>query len=541
MTDRRSLALLALLQVAIVAIADPRGNFPLNDDWAYAHSVRWLLDEGRMRVSDWAAMNLLPQTLLGALAAAVFGFSFEVLRHVTQCVAALALFAAYGWFRAVRFEPSDALVATVVVAAFPAWPVLSNSYMTDLYGAVLAWAAAAAFALDLSRPRHAMLAAATALSMIGVVERQVALVVPFAYMAARLWCSRPLNRTVAAQALLPFACTLAAALAYYAYLANGPGVPEAQRITNGRLVSMTIDALTTVKWARWAAGNALSMAGYLGLFAAGWMFWYCWRFSVRTRVVLTVAGICAAAGALWLGLLPPYLPDNVIDAAGIGPFMLYDGTRGIAKLDRDAGFIWPIAGAVAAFAAVGLAFAFAYGAVRALREGRRADPVLAFVIVLLVAYLGPFVVTAYFDRYLLFVLPFVLVLWQRAGDGDIVTHPMLRKPLAIAWIAAVLAGSLAATHDYFAWNRARWDAIRAAERLGANADSIDGGFEFNGFERFEIQPRRSLERKSWYWVRDDLYVVAFSDVPGYDEVRAFPVKRWLPRTPAEVKLLRRRP
>ena len=50
MTDRRSLTILLVLQLAIVAVSDPRGDFPLNDDWAFAHSVQWMLGEGRMRV-----------------------------------------------------------------------------------------------------------------------------------------------------------------------------------------------------------------------------------------------------------------------------------------------------------------------------------------------------------------------------------------------------------------------------------------------------------------------------------------------------------
>jgi len=68
MTDRRALVALACLHLAIVAIVEPRGDFPLNDDWAFAHSAQWLLGEGRIRLSEWVAMNLVPQTLAGASA-----------------------------------------------------------------------------------------------------------------------------------------------------------------------------------------------------------------------------------------------------------------------------------------------------------------------------------------------------------------------------------------------------------------------------------------------------------------------------------------
>src|SRR6185503_12071343 len=134
MTDRRALAALALVHLAIVAMVQTRGDFPLNDDWAYAHSVGWLLDEGRIRLSDWVGNNLVPQTLAGAAVSSVAGFSFEALRHLTQAVALAAAGAAYFWFRSARFAPAAALAATLAIVAFPAWPVLANSYMTDLYG-----------------------------------------------------------------------------------------------------------------------------------------------------------------------------------------------------------------------------------------------------------------------------------------------------------------------------------------------------------------------------------------------------------------------
>ena len=109
-TDRRALAALVIAHVAMVAIVMPRGDFPLNDDWAYAHGVGWLLSEGRIRLSDWVGMNLLPQTLAGAATVWLFGPGFETLRHVTQAAALAAMAAAYAWFRAAGLDARSAFV-----------------------------------------------------------------------------------------------------------------------------------------------------------------------------------------------------------------------------------------------------------------------------------------------------------------------------------------------------------------------------------------------------------------------------------------------
>jgi hypothetical protein len=53
------LLVVAGLWLAVIVVVDPRGEFPLNDDWAHAWSVMTLLQEGRLQLSDWRAVNLL--------------------------------------------------------------------------------------------------------------------------------------------------------------------------------------------------------------------------------------------------------------------------------------------------------------------------------------------------------------------------------------------------------------------------------------------------------------------------------------------------
>jgi len=537
-SDRRALALLIVLHLAVVGVVAPRGDFPLNDDWAYALAVQWLLDEGRLRLPDWVGMNLVPQALAGAAVASVAGFSFEALRHLTQTVALLALGAAYAWFRAARLEPGTAFVASAALAGFPAWPILANSFMTDLYGFALALAAAACFARVIDKREGRWLAAATAFSIVGVLERQVVLAIPFAFMAASLWTRRPLDRRALASAILPFALALAAEIAFEAYLAFGPGVPTGHREAHGRLVTMTLKAMTNQdETTYWVLRNAAAIPGYLGCFAIGWLAWWGAGGTSRMQKAAIVAGgtaiLVLAFSTDWL---PPYREMWIVDRAGIGPFLLYDAIRAPSALDRHPGLFWPLLAIPAAFATAALATCVGSSLGTVLGSGRAADPLTVFLVVAIVASLAPFVMTDYFERYLLVVLPFLFVLWARWG-------PAARgawRVVGAAWLAAAILLSAIATRDYFAWNRARWDAIRTAERLGANEDTIDGGYEYNALRRFERRVPRVPPGKSWWFVADDRYVVAFTAVPGYDVVETWKVRTLLPRTPKEVKLLRRR-
>jgi hypothetical protein len=542
MTDRRSIGLLLALHLAIVLIVQPRGDFPLNDDWAYAHSVQWLLSEGRVRLSDWIAMNLLPQTLGGGLVTALFGFSFETLRHLTQLVAALTSVAAYAWFRSARLEASDALAATVAVIAFPAWPVLANSYMTDLYGMLFALPSAALFLRALERPARGRLIAATLLAIAGMLQRQVVLVLPIAFALAWLWANRRWTLRTLAIGIAPLAAVLAAEIAYQAYLIHGPGVPDAQRFQHGRLYPMILKAFSNEdRHGEFVILNALTLCGYLGLFSAGWALWWGWGgMTRRLRTAVAIGAIAVAVAALAIGWLPPYRLNMVIDAAGIGPFTLYDALMRGTSIDRHPGILWRIAGVAAAFGAAALVALFCANVATIRRERRDAPRERVFLLVLIGGYLFPFIAIDYIDRYMLFLLPFVFALWARTWPAPRAASSSVRRALAIAWLLAVVGLSAAATRDYFAWNRARWDAIRMAEGLGATPETLDGGFEYNGFHRFEKKPRAGVPGKSWWWVKDDQYIVALVPVEGYEEIGAFPVRRWLPRTPPVVRLLRRK-
>jgi hypothetical protein len=199
--------------------------------------------------------------------------------------------------------------------------------------------------------------------------------------------------------------------------------------------------------------------------------------------------------------------------------------------------VWRVAGVAAAFGVAALAALFAATLAHLVRQGRRADRERVFLAAYLAGYLGPFIVTAYIDRYLLFTLPFLFALWSRTWTREAVPA---QRMAAIAWIVATIAMSTAGTRDYFAWNRERWDLIRTAEARGATPETLDGGFEYNGFRRHEVKPRGVLPGKSWWWVKDDAYVIAFTVVPGYEELDRRAVRHWLPRSPGEIRLLRRK-
>ena len=539
------LAIFLILQIII----RPTGEFPLNDDWAYAHSAIWFNTEHRIRLSNWIAMTLLPQTLAGGLVTRWFGFSFENLRHLTQIVACLTLFSAYGFFRVIPLARLNAFIATLVLMAMPSWLVLANSYMSDLYAFVFAFPAAAFFVLYMRTDARKFLVWATVFAAMGTLQRQVVLVIPFAFLLAQIWSLQPSSWRKNLEACMPFAFALGAFLAYSLYLSANGGVPDSQQKAHTRLWPLLLSELRGDPGMRayfWA--NISSVFGYLGLFLFGWLLWWGTpRLSTRLRVVLAVATGAILAVSFAVNWLPPYQLNNTIDAAGIGPFTLYDVmSHPTFEPARHGGIVWPLAAVAAGCGTVGISALFCAVMAAIFKQRRAVDRENLFLTLVVMGYLAPFVIAGYFDRYLIFVLPFVIALWVRIWPISALVPSHLRGEVAVflkggalIWLAFAIGLGAAATHDYFEWNRARWQAIRHAETLGANHQKIDGGFEYNGFYSHETKKTPQGLNKSWWWVEDDLYVIAFSHVNGYSVVATYPVNGWISRTPKQVLLLRR--
>jgi len=147
-------------------------------------------------------------------------------------------------------------------------------------------------------------------------------------------------------------------------------------------------------------------------------------------------------------------------------------------------------------------------------------------------YVTPNLISPYFDRYLLSVLPLALA---------ISAHP-LREPQAAtrsgpsraASVGAAVAlacsasFSVAAVHDYLGWNRARWEAASwLVAECAASPAAIDGGFEWNAAMLYDPSWVARPD-KSWWWVDDDRWVIAFGALPERRVVHQVSYLRWLP-------------
>src|SRR5258705_1301842 len=103
-TSRDLLLIIALFALLVVWV-NPVHEFPIGDDWEYAHTVQRLLATGQFYRSPVVQATVLFPAAWGALFAGVLGFSFTALRLSTLPLAVGTLLAFYGLPAELGFPP----------------------------------------------------------------------------------------------------------------------------------------------------------------------------------------------------------------------------------------------------------------------------------------------------------------------------------------------------------------------------------------------------------------------------------------------------
>jgi hypothetical protein len=264
-------------------------------------------------------------------------------------------------------------------------------------------------------------------------------------------------------------------------------------------------------------------------------------------VLFGTAAIGGAVLLLLFWLVGDFLPviGNILSPFGIGPLTLADTYIQGRNLPSAVPLLWQAATVWGAFATgfvltvIGGSLLRMAGTVWRGRTLRPAWPHGLMLAMMAVYATGLFIIgyqAFWFDRYLLLFIPPALGLLMLACGGA--APRGITAPSVVLTLYAIFA--VLGTHDYLAWNRARWQALGSLEQQGVSPRQIDGGYEYDGWLLYDPQ-YKATKGKSYWWVVDDEYMIASGPVPGYQPVGSFPYDRWLvPSRPAVLALKRER-
>ncbi len=537
------LVCLLCIYIGIVLIINPRGNFPTNDDWSYSRTVKILLDTGSFQLTGWGSLPLLPQAVWGSLFCKAFGFSFEVLRFSTFILSLISLIFIYLTILEFSENRFLRLFSVLFIISNPLFTASSLTFMTDIPFFAVGMAAVYFYLRFFHTEKYMYLLPALLFSIISIFVRQIGLLFLLSF-ALVFFFNHKVSIAKRLNPLLLLFISLAVLIIFQDNIHfSGPS----PFTTNSRMENLR-ETFTASKL--FGIAPLLKTGGmiflYLGVFLSPLLILFTKKLAVRNEftkrlfIYTTIFTICVLIVLYALHKLMPLRP-NLIWTYGIGPATLKDADYLLRKnIPFIPDSIWAIVTAIGIYGGTLLALLFVKKIRYYLKKVKSGSIVLysseIFIIALLIFFTIPLCFGEFYDRYLLLHIPLVLfLLLRRIPDVDLMSQ---RLPLRIALAIVIVFGlfTILSTHDYFAWNRNRWQLLDyTMNELHVKPESIDGGFEFNGWYCYDPLYRKSPD-KTWWWVRDDSFILTFGKMQNYTVIKTAPYYSWLFQKEVSVNL-----
>lgn len=547
-TDVQNIFIIGIVWLLMAALVQPVGDFPLNDDWVYALAVKSVVETGYFHFPSPSMANVGPQVYWGALFCLPFGFSFTALRFSTLVLGFVGVAALYGLLRQFKADAKISLFGALTLAVNPLYFGLANTFMTDVPFITLMLVALYFLVRGLQQDSSPHIVIGLLAAYLAILIRQFSLVVLIGFaIAYPIKKGFTFYNIIKAGSLVILGVLLH--VGYQYWLANTGRLAVFDTHTIPQLVPPTI--LNSTK-------KATVSLIYVGLFilpfiAAIWSPKF-HRMTGKSKYVWGViwAYVVILLGFLWFTSQRLPLLDNILMNSGLGPLTLRDTFNlelNIPVISDSVVFVWDVVTFFSVLAAgigiylIGIATKQAWLKFRSI-ETRAEAATYALLAAMALTYLAILLIVVgrftLFDRYLLIFLPLVVLLIASAKHYQ-TNAQKTRNVVPIVLITLYAAFSVGATHDYLDWNRTRWIALHDLVNVNKiSPQKIDGGYEFNGWLLYDKKYKQS-PMKSWWWVVDDEYVLASGPLPGYMEVKRYPVNRWLKLTAADIIVLRRIP
>lgn len=539
------LAAIALLWLLAVIVARPIGEFPLNDDWSWSKTAKTLAETGSYQPTSWTEMTLVTNALWGALFCLPRGFSFTALRCSTLVLSLVGAFVMYALIRQLQRPRLLAVICALTLVFNPLYFALSNTFMADVPFTTLALLSALFFVRYLQRESATALVIASAFALAATLSRQMGLCLPLAF-GVTLWLKHGFQKRSMIRAVLP-ALVCIISLAAFQYWLKATGKPPPNTMRTDRLWAVLHNPIRiplNVAYFGW------SMLMYLGWFLLPVTLPAVWsRRTAQTskppcfpaRIAVFVFIVASVGRFVFVPSLMP-VHNNVIIPQGIGPVMLRDifdlHLPHLASLPIA---FWLFVTVLSLTGAAILVFETTRIIIDRFPKSRfdriSADGLTgAFFLLCAIVYLIPFLLSGFFDRYLIPVTAFLaafLAVSLAGREFKIAWAPLLATLLLIAGTGIF---GVVGTRDYLQWNRTRWQALEAlVAKEEVKPNNVDGGFEFNGWYLFDRLGQTNNA------TINGIYVVACGEIPGYSTLTNYAYQHWMPPHEGKIFVLKRNP
>lgn len=524
--DLLALSIIIVCWIALLLLSDVRGNFPLNDDWSYAHSTKVFVEDGRIELTGWASMPIITQIIWGSLFCSFAGFSFEALRLSTIVLSIIGIIFCYLIFNEATKRVYFKFVATFLIAINPIYFLLSSTFMTDIPFFTLSLISTFLFVKFFKTENKYHFLIGFLFIVAASFIRQIGILVLLSFaLTYSLNKNNPLQKKIYS-ILSVLVLILLLFLSQYLIIS----AVDNPLINNHRMDKL-IDAFSIVNIFGLIPllKNSFFALIYIGLFLFPFLINHCFMLikkysftkSKFYSAIFVFSVIILIPMTIFNKLLP--LRPNIIWKYGIGPATLKDvDILELPHIDQIPQAIWILLTLIGIIGSILIIITiFLYFKENKFKELIYSDCPSVFIFITVCLTLIILSLSNFYDRYLLQLLPLIIFLVLKTYNKEIATRNYFVEKISYLILALITLFTVYETQNYFSWNRSRWEAIKyLTDDLKIQPDSIDGGFEFNAWIGYEPKyiPSKS---KSWWWVKDDTYLITFGELKNYTIIKKF--------------------
>jgi hypothetical protein len=530
------IAVLITLWILSILLVNPVGDFPLNDDWYYGKTVWTLVKDGEIKFTGWNSMTLISHVLYGSLFSILLGNSFTILRMSTLLLGLAGILGTYMLLREVKAAKSVAFIGSLIVMFNPIYYELSYTFMTDVTFYSFTVLSTLFFVRGIGRENKYDIIAGTLFACLATLTRQMGLVVPLSFGIAYV-VRNGLRKKTLLTAVFPIVISLGSLISFENWLKATDRLPKnysfGYDLINQYMSAGLIEIIQNV------FTNVVTAFTYYGLFLSPLIImivpeeirnWLKNKLYYRFIIYLVITAAFSTVLILNGRLMP--LTGNILFDLGLGPNTLMDsyilGIRSFPKAPEHMWLVLTAAGVILGSFLMQKMFLLLVEFINSLKKGSLNRQWLSvFAISGITVYLTPFIITIFFDRWLISILPLLIIVIIEKSKNNESYFKKIYAYIGMFILIVYAIFSVGATHDYLSWNRARWEAIHFLEQQNFTHRDIDGGFEYNGFYGYD--PDYKAKRgKSYWWVDNDFFIIAFSKIPGLKVIKTYSYRKWIP-------------
>ncbi len=570
-----------ILFLTVILLIRPSGDFPLGDDWQYAVIAKRLADTGVFSAAPPVAPSLILQSLLGAIAVKIVGFSHLHLRELTWICSALLILVLDSLLVLAGVTKLVRTVAAMLLIVNPLYQYLSNSFMSEIYGylvallSVLVWFRGFFIKADGPEVKWISWIFSAILAGLAFWTRQFCCIIfpalVFSFLFASFLSKTPLKtKQLLAKILISSTIYLSLIFSYFVWARASGNFSIAFQKPLARLGTIDLGSWHIEFVLFWIYMSAYFMPLLCPFFFLNLLSLNGPILRSNGKALLGGWYLYAAVGyvSIWLTvnshqtygwLLHLKFPNLgiILNEGGIGPITLADvynsnqGNRPILP-----GFFWYALEALLFILSSFWLFLYPASLRRVRENPRNISSHLtlfgAFFSLLSLASAIQTYKSEIFERYHFGAFFGVWIVLIITLDGYFKSPDSVRVDerkfslLILPGIILLAVFTVTGLHDYFAWNEVRWEMVNGIIKTGVPTEEIDGGFEVDGWLKFyETSARGYVAQKRaplvncdfWYYCPRK-YKISMNDVPGYERIKSSEVQTWLTSIPPLLLLKR---